>query len=126
MNSAVACSSVMRRTEPSLPAGKRMKRSILPGMRISAFIALPSDTQRQMQRDGEAETWNERERMGRVDRQRRQQRENIVKEVIFDPGAFGFGDVLAVDQNDADFGERSCEDRARSPAGRSQASRRSR
>ncbi|MGY3466875.1 hypothetical protein ACVW0I_003746 [Bradyrhizobium sp. LM6.11] len=41
MNSAVACSSEISRT--TLPsAGRRMKRSILPGMRISAFICLPS------------------------------------------------------------------------------------
>ena len=44
MNRPVACSSVISRTAPSLPAGMRMKRSILPGMRISAFIGLPSDT----------------------------------------------------------------------------------
>ena len=43
MNSAVACSSVMTRTAAaSLPCGKLMKRSILFGTRISAFIALPS------------------------------------------------------------------------------------
>ena len=42
MNRPVACSSVIRRTAPSLAAGRRMKRSILPGMRISAFIGLPS------------------------------------------------------------------------------------
>ena len=44
MNRPVACSSGIRCTAPSLPAGMRMKRSILPGMRISAFIGLPSDT----------------------------------------------------------------------------------
>jgi len=40
----VACSRVISRTVASLPAGRRMKRSILPGMRMSAFIGLPSET----------------------------------------------------------------------------------
>ena len=42
MNSAVASSSVIRRMPASLPLGNRMKRSIFCGMRMSAFIALPS------------------------------------------------------------------------------------
>ena len=60
---------------------------------------------RQVQRDGEAEARDERERMRRIDRQRRQQRENIVEEVILDPGPLGLGDVAAIDQNDADLGQ---------------------
>ena len=44
MNRPVACSSGIRCTAPSLAEGIRMNRSILPGMRISAFIGLPSDT----------------------------------------------------------------------------------
>ena len=43
--------------------------------------------------------------MRRIDRQRRQQRENVVEEMILDPGPLGFGDVAAFDQNDADLGE---------------------
>ena len=105
MNRPVACSSVIRRTAPSLPAGMRMKRSILPGMRISAFIGLPSDDPRQMQRDGEAEARDEREGMRRIDRQRRQQREDVVEEVILDPAPLRLGDVVAVDQHDARLGE---------------------
>ena len=42
MNSDVASSSVIRRMVCSEPLGRRMKRSIFCGMRISAFIALPS------------------------------------------------------------------------------------
>ena len=42
MNSAVASSSVIRRMLWSGPFGSRMKRSIFCGMRMSAFIALPS------------------------------------------------------------------------------------
>ena len=41
---------------------------------------------RQLQRDGEAEARDERERMRRIDRQRRQQREDVVEEMILDPG----------------------------------------
>ena len=81
---------------------------------------------RKLQRDGEAEARDEREGMGRIDRERRQQREDVVEEVVLDPGPFGLGDVLAVDQHDADVGQRCCAGRARSPAGRWRAARRSR
>ena len=43
--------------------------------------------------------------MRRIDRERRQQRENVVKEMILDPGPLGLGDVATVDQNDADLGQ---------------------
>ena len=62
-----------------------------------------------MQRDGEAEARDEREGMRRVDRERRQQREDVVEEVILDPGSFGLGDVAAVDQNDADLGQHAAQ-----------------
>ena len=101
MNRPVACSSGIRCTAPSLPGGMRMKRSILPGMRISAFIGLPSDDPRQLQRDGEAEARDERERVRRIDRQRRQQREDVAEEVILEPAALRLGEVVAVDQRDA-------------------------
>ena len=42
MNSPVNCSMVMTRAAVPSADGKRMKRSILFGMRISAFIASPS------------------------------------------------------------------------------------
>ena len=58
-----------------------------------------------MQRDGKSEAWDEREGMRRIDRERRQQREDVVEEMILDPGSFGLGDVAAVDQNDADLGQ---------------------
>ena len=44
-----------------------------------------------------------------IDRQRRQQRENIVEEMILDPAAFGLGDIAAVDENDADFGQHAAQ-----------------
>ena len=43
--------------------------------------------------------------MRRIDRKRRQQREDVVEEMILDPGALGLGDVAAVDENDTDFGQ---------------------
>ena len=58
-----------------------------------------------MQRDGKSEARDKREGVRRIDRQRRQQRENIVKEMILDPGALGLGDVAAVDENDSHLGE---------------------
>jgi hypothetical protein len=58
-----------------------------------------------MQRDGKAEARDERERMRRIDRQRRQQRKDVVEEVILDPGSLGLGDIAAVDENEADLGQ---------------------
>ena len=58
-----------------------------------------------MQRHGKSEARDEREGMRRIDRQRRQQRENIVEEMILDPGSLGLGDIAAIDQNDADLGQ---------------------
>jgi hypothetical protein len=43
--------------------------------------------------------------MRRVDRERGQQREYIVEEVILDPASLGLGDVAAIDQNNADLGQ---------------------
>ena len=60
---------------------------------------------RQLQRDGEAEARDEREGMRRIDRQRRQQREDVVEEMILDPGSLGLGDIAAIDENDADLGQ---------------------
>ena len=76
---------------------------------------------RKLQRDREAEVRNERERMRRIDRQRRQQRKDVVKEVILDPGALGFRHVPAFDQHDTGVGRESCAGRARSSADRLQA-----
>ncbi len=90
MNSPVACSSVISRTAPpSAAVGRRMKRSIFCGTRISAFIALPSLVRASWKRDREAEIGNERKRMRRIDRERRQHREDVVQEIVFEPGAFG-------------------------------------
>ena len=42
---------------------------------------------RQLQRDREAEIGNERKRMRRIDRERRQQRKHVREEMLFEPGA---------------------------------------
>src|SRR4051812_28157600 len=55
-----------------------------------------------MQRDGEAEAWDERKRMRRIDRERRQQREDVMEEMILDPGPLRLGHLLAVDKDDPD------------------------
>ncbi len=44
--------------------------------------------------------------MGRIDGERRQQREDVRQEIIFEPGFFRLGDVGTVDQDDAGLGER--------------------
>ena len=53
----------------------------------SAFIALAVARARQLQRDREAEIGNERKRMRRVDRERRQHRKDVLQEIISEPGA---------------------------------------
>ena len=60
----------------------------------------------QLQRDGEAEARDEREGVRRIDRKRREQREDVVEEVILDPAPLALGDVASVDQDDADVGKR--------------------
>src|SRR6185437_6183330 len=56
---------------------------------------------RQLKRNGKAKAWNEWEGVSWVDRQRRQQRENIMEEVVLDPRPLGFGDFAAFDEHDA-------------------------
>src|SRR4029450_13934580 len=60
---------------------------------------------RQLQRDGEAEIGNERERMRRVDGERREQREDLPKEVIFEPRLFFLGHLGSFDQHDSMIGQ---------------------
>src|SRR5262249_50829566 len=55
---------------------------------------------RELERDGEAEIRNERERMRRIDRERGQQRENLPEEMIFEPGPFLFRHIRPFDQHD--------------------------
>ncbi len=71
----------------ALGSGKRMKRSSRLGTRISAFMPRPSAGARKLQRDGEAEVGNERERMRRIDRERRQHREDVREEVVLEPAS---------------------------------------
>ena len=109
MNSPVACSSVISRDRAIL-AGRQADEAVdLAGHADQRVHRLAVGSARQMQRDGEAEARNEREGMRRIDRERRQQRENVVEEVILDPGPLGLGDVLAVDQDDADVGEHAAQ-----------------
>ncbi|MGY4370128.1 hypothetical protein ACVW1A_006193 [Bradyrhizobium sp. LB1.3] len=64
---------------------------------------------RELERDGEAEARNEREGVGRVDRERCQQRKHVAEEVVLDPGSLRLGDLLALDQNDALVGQRAAQ-----------------
>ena len=76
---------------------------------------------RQLQRDREAEIGNERERMRRIDRERRQHRKDVMQEMIFEPDLLLLGDVGAVDQHDAVRLRVRRATRASAPAGRSRA-----
>ena len=64
---------------------------------------------RQLQGHGEAKIGNERERMRRIDRKRRQQRENVREEIIFKPGFFSLADVGTIDQHNAGFRKRGAQ-----------------
>ncbi len=70
-----------------------MKRSTLLGTRISAFSVRPSVGAEQLQRQREAEIRDERERMRRIDGERRQHREDVVEEVVLQPGLLALGDL---------------------------------
>ena len=70
-----------------------------------------------LQGDREAEIGNERERMRRIDGERRQQRKDVREEIIFEPGLLGLGDVGAVDQHDAGAAPARRAARATAPAG---------
>jgi hypothetical protein len=59
----------------------------------------------QLQRDGKAEIGNERERMRRIDRKRRQQRKDMGEKVVFEPGLLGPRHIGPVDQHNAGRGE---------------------
>jgi hypothetical protein len=60
---------------------------------------------RQLQRDGETEIGNEGKRMCRIDRERRQQWENLAQEIVLEPGLFLLAHVGPVDQHDALLGQ---------------------
>ena len=60
---------------------------------------------RKLQRDGEAEVGDERERMRRIDGERSEQGKNLPQELIFEPGLFLFRHLRPIDQHDASGGE---------------------
>ena len=55
---------------------------------MSAFIVPAVARARKLERDREAEIGDERERMRRVDRERREQRKDLAQEMILEPGSF--------------------------------------
>ena len=57
----------------------------------------------------EAEIGDERERMRRVDRDRREHREDVAEEMILEPGALGLGQLLGLKHMDAGIGEQRFE-----------------
>ena len=61
---------------------------------------------RELQRDGEAEIGNERERMRGIDGQRRQQRKYMGEEALLQPGTFRLLKLASVDQNNIGRRER--------------------
>src|SRR6185437_3684831 len=59
----------------------------------------------EMQRDRETEIGNERERMRRIDRERRQHREDVAQEIVLEPGAVALLERIALDQQDVLVGQ---------------------
>ena len=68
--------------------------------RIQNLAVAPAN---QLQGDGGAEIGNERERMRRVDGERRQHREDVAEEVILEPGPFGLRQAGSLGEDDALF-----------------------
>ena len=68
------------------PAGARTARRCV-GMRTSALIVRPSCGLSSFERQREAEIRDERERMRRVDGERRQDREDVLEEMLLQPVA---------------------------------------
>ena len=60
---------------------------------------------RKLQREREAEIRNERKGVCRIDRKRRQHREDLVEEMILEPSALVTRKLGAVNQRDATFGQ---------------------
>ena len=103
---------LLQRDQPdrAVPGGRQADEAVdLAGHANERVHRLAVGDPRQMQRDGKSEARDERKRMRRIDRERRQQRENVVKEMVLDPGPLGFGDVATVDQNDADLRQDSAQ-----------------
>ena len=59
----------------------------------------------EMERQGEAEIGNEREGMGGVDRERRQNREDVAQEMVGEPRPVGLLERIRIDEHDAVAGE---------------------
>ena len=83
--------------------GRRTKRSIFCGRRTSACSVLRSLGPHQLERESEAEIGNERERMRRIDGERRQHREDARHEMIVEPVAIGLRQIAGLDDDDADI-----------------------
>ena len=76
----------------------------------------------QLERQREAEIGNEGERMRRIDRERRQHREDAAEEMFLQPFAIGLGDVGGLDDDDADVLDLARATRASAAAARSSSS----
>src|SRR6266849_4270274 len=59
----------------------------------------------ELQRQREAEVGNERKRMRRVDRERRQEREDVMEKMIGKPGAVGLLEGIGLNQHNVFGGE---------------------
>ena len=59
----------------------------------------------QLQSEREAEIRDERERMGGIDRDRRQHRENMIEEMILEPVALPIRELIGAEHVDAGFAE---------------------
>ena len=60
---------------------------------------------RKLQRNGEAEIGNERERMRRIDGERRQQRKDLPEKIVLEPDLLFLRHLRSVDQHDALLGQ---------------------
>ena len=101
-NSAIIFSTGRKRIR--VP-GSRTNRSTEEGIRISACNRSPSLTRSSCKRETEAAICDERKRMRRIERQRRQYREQIGHETLFEPGPVARFEIGRLDNGDAGLGE---------------------
>ena len=82
-----------------------MKRSILLGMRMSAFIALPSLARARWSAMVKPRLEMNGNGCAGSIAKRREQREDLAQEIILEPGLLLLGHVRALDQDDALLGQ---------------------
>ena len=104
----------IRQADEALDLGGQADQGIEQAARRSCLMSLSAIVR--------AEIGDERERVRRVDGERREHREDLLQEVVLEPGRLRLGEVRRVDEDDALLQEARPSARASDAAGRRRAS----